>query len=159
MAIQAVKSMELAARWQAPWKSPCVEIGEGLGVVSITDTSRLALSQDKRWRLRPTFIGSGRKVKIRNAKTPQKCGVLVYTRHMSLGLSRNQRRWRKSDWTFWEEATKSVAYCGDKICYKSEEDAQAKIDAQSHKWSKALRMYQCQHCAQFHLTSRLDWSG
>ncbi len=70
------------------------------------------------------------------------------------------RRWRKSQWRFWDTARQSVEYCGEKIVYHSVEEAEVMVRNQEDKWDKQLRVYECPHSEgslHYHLTSRVSY--
>ncbi len=67
------------------------------------------------------------------------------------------KRWRKSQWRFWDTARQALEYCGEKIVYHTKEEAEAMVKHQDGKWDKVLRVYECPHGPHFHLTSKVSY--
>ncbi len=67
------------------------------------------------------------------------------------------RRWRKQDWNHWEAASKALEYCGEKIIYHTEREAEEKRVRQEAKANIPLRAYECtsSQVQHWHLTSRV----
>ncbi len=64
------------------------------------------------------------------------------------------KRWRKQDWFHWDSAKKSLEYCGEKIIYHSEEEANTQRLRQEAKAGHSLFIYECPHGPHFHLTKQ-----
>jgi hypothetical protein len=64
------------------------------------------------------------------------------------------RRWRKSDWSFWEGSTRVVRKCGEKVCWSADEIKAVRVE-QEQQSGKALRYYFRPHCGYYHLTSKV----
>ncbi len=63
-------------------------------------------------------------------------------------------RWRKKDWSQWDHASRVIEYCGEKIIYHTMVEAERQQKMQQDKWMVELRIYICEQCGFFHLTSR-----
>ncbi len=66
-------------------------------------------------------------------------------------------RWRKKDWFHWEDATRTVEYCGEKVIYHTWAEAESKRIRQEEKSNKPLRVYECPHGPHYHLTSKTSY--
>ncbi len=74
---------------------------------------------------------------------------------MSKLVKGDKHRWRKKDWSQWYSASRVIEYCGEKIIYHTLAEAERMRVQQEEKWAIELRVYLCEQCGAFHLTSRV----
>ncbi len=67
--------------------------------------------------------------------------------------SEDLKRWRKRDWVKWGTTRET---CGEKIIYRTYQEAEAALVEQENKWTIKLRIYNdCEHCVYYHLTKQV----